>query len=487
MTETISIIIFGASGDLTRRKLIPALFSQYCKNRLPPAFSVVGFSRSEKSHVEFRRHLREGLEEFGGVEYDDRQWDEFASRIWYSRGDVNDAGDFQRLKALLEEIEGGPSDRLYYMSAAPEFFSIIAEQLGKAGMAQEEGASRRLIVEKPFGRDLSSARELSSALHEVFNEDQIYRIDHYLGKETAQNILFFRFANTLFELGWNRNHIDSVQITVAETVDVGHRAGYYDKSGVLRDMFQNHLLQLLALTAMEPPASFKADAVRDEKAKVFAALRPITSVNLRENTLRAQYRGYREAPGVAPDSETATCAALRLHIDNWRWQGVPFYLRSGKALAEKITEITIQFQQPPHVMFPLPEGTGIEKNALSLSIQPDEGIHFKFLAKVPDTVSDMRAVDMNFFYAEDFKGSSIPDAYERLLLDAISGDASLFTRSDGIEAAWRFIDPIIEGWESEAAPPLAIYEPGSMGPAEADEFIARDGRGWLCRCSEQGP
>lgn len=485
MADSTSIVIFGASGDLTRRKLIPALFSQYCKERLPSQFSVVGFSRSEKSHDAFRQHLYEGLTTPGGGEYDTSKWDKFASHVWYSQGDVNNAGDFQRLNALLEELEGSPSDRLYYMSTAPRFFSIITEQLGQAGMAQGEGVSRRLIVEKPFGHDLTSALELNSALHKVFNEDQIYRIDHYLGKETAQNILFFRFANTLFELGWNRKYIDNVQIMVSETVDVGHRADYYDRSGVLRDMFQNHLLQLLALTAMEPPVSFDADAIRNEKVKVFSALRPITGETLRDNTFRAQYRGYREAPGVVSGSETATYAALKLYIDNWRWQGVPFYLRSGKALAEKITEITIQFRQPPHIMFPLPEGVGIEKNVLSLSIQPDEGIHFMFQAKVPDTISDMRPVDMNFFYAEDFMGERIPDAYERLLLDTISGDASLFTRSDGIEAAWRFIDPIIEGWNSDVTPPLAIYEPGSQGPEEADEFIGRDGRKWLCRCIKQ--
>ena len=346
-------------------------------------------------------------------------------------------------------------------------------------MARESEGWRRIIVEKPYGHDLTSALSLNRAVQAVFDERQIFRIDHYLGKETAQNISFFRFGNTVFEPIWNRNYVDNVQITVAEKVDVGHRAGFYDSTGVLRDMFQNHLLQLLTLVAMEPPASFDADAVRNEKVKVLSAMRPILPDQVASKTVCGQYRGYGDAEGVAPRSETATYAALRLSIDNWRWQGVPFYLRSGKAMATKTSEIIIEFRCPPHVMFPLPPGTSIRRNLLALRIQPDEGIHLRFEAKVPDTVTDMRPVDMEFRYAEDFGEITIPEAYERLLLDALQGDASLFTRSDGIERSWELMDPIIEGWEKPGAPPLAIYDRGSWGPAEADDLLAREGRSWI--------
>jgi glucose-6-phosphate 1-dehydrogenase len=361
-------------------------------------------------------------------------------------------------------------------------YEAVVEIVGSAGMAREDQGWRRVVIEKPYGRDLPSALSLNRAVQSVFDERQIFRIDHYLGKETAQNILFFRFGNTVFEPIWNRNYIDHVQITVAETVDVGHRASFYDGTGILRDMFQNHLFQLLALVAMEPPASFHADAIRNERVKVLSAIQPVLPESVAEATVRAQYRGYRDAPGVADGSQTPTYAALRLWINNWRWQGVPFYLRSGKALATKMSEVTIEFRCPPHVMFPLPPGASIRRNILALCIQPDEGIHLRFEAKVPDTVAELRSVDMEFHYRDDFGEIGIPEAYERLLLDALQGDASLFTRSDSIELSWKLIDPIIEGWESPHAPHLTVYEKGTWGPAESDAFLSRDGREWLHGC-----
>ncbi|HEY3280654.1 MAG TPA: glucose-6-phosphate dehydrogenase [Armatimonadota bacterium] len=479
-----TIVIFGASGDLTQRKLVPALFSLFVKRRLHPSTRILGMSRSLFSDQEYRDKLAPGVQDQECLVYDQDTWDRFATQIRYCPGDINKEEDLAGLQRLLKEVEGGPANRLYYLATMPELYAPTVDRLGAAGMTAQDEGWRRIIVEKPFGRDLRSAQELNGRVHAAFDESQVYRIDHYLGKETAQNIAFLRFANAIYEPVWNRNYVDHVQITVAETVKVGRRAGYYDQSGVLRDMFQNHLLQLLSLVAMEPANSFDADAVRDEKSKVLAALRPLTGAQLYQGTMRAQYQGYREEPGVAPDSQTPTYAALRLFIDNWRWQGVPFYLRSGKALAAKSSEVVIQFKTPPHLLFPLPEGRGITPNRLAICIQPNEGIHLSFQAKAPDTVADMRTVDMAFDYESSFGKCSIPDAYERLLLDALLGDASLFARSDAIELAWRFMDPVLQAWEKGMGPELTAYQAGTWGPAEADDLMRRDGRTWLHYCDE---
>ncbi|MCP4425917.1 MAG: glucose-6-phosphate dehydrogenase [Chloroflexi bacterium] len=498
-----TIVIFGASGDLTRRKLVPALFNLYRKNRLPDNYNIVGFSRSDLGTAVFRQRMRAGIDEFVKEPFTEAEWQAFAVHLHYVAGGFVDAADYAQLKTALGEIEVEKANRLYYLATPPRFFAEIVSQLGAAGMVQEgdgetaastgseQAIFRRVVIEKPFGYDLTSAQALNRAIHTDLTERQIYRIDHYLAKETVQNILFFRFGNIMFEPLWNRNYIDHVQITVAESVDVGHRAGYYDQAGVLRDMFQNHLMQLLALVSMEPPASFSADAVRNEKAKALSSIRPMTPDEIAAHTVRAQYKGYLDAPGVPPNSQTPTYAALQLHIDNWRWRGVPFYLRSGKALAQKATEVLIQFKQPPHMMFSLPPEQGLRSNYLALCIQPHEGIHQRFEAKAPDTAAEMRSVNMDFHYDEAFGECAIPEAYERLLLNALEGDATLFTRSDGIEAAWRTIDPILQAWETAPSAllrtgvtPMATYEPGSWGPGEADELLGRNGRRWRYSCAE---
>ena len=476
---TTSIVIFGASGDLTRRKLVPSFFNLFRKRKTPRDLRIIGYGNTVYTDDEFRKHLREGMDQFANFKFTEEEWGLFANNLFYQQGRYTDLADFRILGERLEALENGSANRLYYMAIPPTIFPNIIDLLGLTGQMHENGGWRRVVVEKPFGTGLASAQNLNQQVHKALQENQIYRIDHYLGKETVQNILFARFANTIFEPVWNRNYIDHVQITVAEKVGVEHRAGYYDSVGVVRDMFQNHLLQLLTLVAMEPPASFTASALRNEKVKVLSAMQPMTPAQIALDTVHAQYEGYRSEPEVKPDSITPTYAVLKLHVNNWRWQGVPFYLRSGKNLTEKKSQIVIQFKEPPLAMFPMPADKKMAPNLLVLSIQPDEGIHLRFEAKAPDTVAETRSVDMDFHYAESFGPTAIPESYERLLLDALQGDASLFTRADEVEMAWSLIDPILQTWETVQTPPLAGYAVGSWGPADADSLLARDGRAWL--------
>jgi glucose-6-phosphate 1-dehydrogenase len=481
-----TIVIFGATGDLAQRKLIPGLFNLFCKGLLPDRFAVVGLARTDWSSAVFREQMLAGLKKLVPDLADDERWSDFAPNLQYMLGDATRPEDYETLCTLLADVEKGAANRLYYLSTAPRFFAPIVTHLGEAGLVTETADTwRRVVIEKPFGHDLASARTLNEVVRATLNEHQIYRIDHYLAKETVQNLLVFRFANTMFEPIWNRNYIDHVQITVAETVDVGHRAGYYDRSGVLRDMFQNHLMQLLALVAMEPPAAFDADAIRDEKVKTMRAVRPLTPPEVAARTVRAQYEGYRDTEGIAASSRTPTYAALELYIDNWRWRDVPFYLRSGKALPKKASEIIIQFKQPPHMMFPIPANEPIPANYLALCLQPHEGFHQRIELKEPGQAVKLRSIDMYFHYEDLFQPHSVPEAYETLLRNALEGDPTLFTRGDGIEAAWRVIDTVLEVWQNEDAPPLASYVPGSWGPAEADALLGRNGRHWRHGCVDK--
>jgi glucose-6-phosphate 1-dehydrogenase len=485
------MVIFGASGDLTKRKLIPALYNLAREDYLPADFAVVGVARSAMSSEQFRDKLTEDMKELYSEELDAGTWQEFAKRLHYLPGSGTEEKTFGELKDLLATIDsqyktGG--NYFYYLATSPDLFSPIVQQLGKVGLAHEEGGRwRRIIIEKPFGHDLDSARALNRELREVLSENQIYRIDHYLGKETVQNLLVFRFGNGIFEPVWNRNYIDHVQITAAESIGVEKRGAYYEGAGALRDMVPNHILQLITLTAMEPPVSFAADAVRNEQAKILQAVQPLSPEDVLTDTVRGQYgpgamndeklAGYRSELNVASKSNTETFVAMKLSVDNWRWNDVPFYLRTGKRLKKRLTEIVIQFKRAPFMLFRKTSVDQLTRNRLIVHVQPDEGISLRFGAKVPGPVVSMGAVNMDFRYA-DYFGASSSTGYERLLYDCMIGDATLFQRTDMVEAGWGVVEPVIDVWK--ALPPRSFpnYGSGTWGPREADELIERDGRQW---------
>ncbi len=487
--EPCVVVIFGASGDLARRKLLPALYALGLEHRLPVGLTVLGVARRPGSDEEFRRQMREAVAAHGRTGAPNPvEWEPVAAGLFYYALDYQDPGAYAGLAAHLAKLDaqrGTRGNYLFYLATPPSVFPDVVTQLGAAGLARSQAGYRRIVIEKPIGHDLASARALNGVIAESFDESRVYRIDHYLGKETVQNLLVFRFANGIFEPLWNRAHVDHVQITVAESLGVEGRGAYYEEAGALRDMVQNHLLQLLCVVAMEPPATFAADHVRDEKTKVLRALRPIRPDDVERVAVRGQYdrgaimgkpvSGYREEPGVAPASTTETYAAVRLGLDNWRWAGVPFYLRSGKRLTRRLTEIAIQFRRPPQLLFG-PHVEELSPNSLVLRIQPDEGIALRFAAKLPVQEFQLRPVTMDFRYGTSF-GMAAPEAYERLLLDAMRGDPTLFARADWVEAAWEVVAPIQAAWAA-GPPKLATYEAGSAGPREADELIEREGRRW---------
>jgi glucose-6-phosphate 1-dehydrogenase len=491
-----SMVIFGASGDLTKRKLVPALYSLARDRLLPSAFNVVGVARRDIGHAAFRQAMRESSGQFARRRpVEDALWQTFSEGLYYSAGTFEDPLTYQRLKQLLDELDeqrGTHGNRVFYLSTPPAEYPTIINLLGQHGLINRErsGPFTRVIIEKPFGRDLESARALNRTVHETLREDQTYRIDHYLGKETVQNILVFRFANGIWEPMWNSKYVDHVQLTVAEAIGVEGRGGYFESAGIVRDMVQNHMFQFLCLMAMEPPVAFEADAVRDEKLKILRSLRPLplNPHELAQSVVRGQYdRGavagearpaYREEKGVAPDSSVETYVAMRMFIDNWRWAGVPFYLRAGKALPRRVTEIAIHFKRAPHTLFRgSAQVVADSPNVLSIRIQPDEGISLKFFSKVPGPTMDVLPVPMEFRYGTSF-GAEPPEAYERLILDCMLGDGTLFTRGDEVEASWAWIDRIEKAWQNAAPYDFPNYAAGSWGPEAADQLIARDGRVW---------
>ncbi|HKV42414.1 MAG TPA: glucose-6-phosphate dehydrogenase [Blastocatellia bacterium] len=492
--EPCTVVLFGASGDLTKRKLIPALFSLWQKQLLSPGFSVIGYARTKMSHDEFRAAMRDAVLEFAETEFNQAAWDSFAEGLFYVAGAAQDDAAFQSLGQLLERIRverGTAGNRIYYLSTPPSLYDPIIEQIGKFKMAKPAQGLSRIVLEKPFGRDLETALALNGKLEALFDEDQIYRVDHFLGKDTVQNIMVFRFSNGIFEPVWNRRYVDHVQITAAESIGVGSRAGYYEEAGALRDMIQNHILQLLALVGMDPPVSLEANAVRDEKVRVMRAIRPISHDQVEQCTVRGQYGpgvvdgkpapGYRQEPGVNPESATETYASVKFVIDNWRWEGVPFYVRSGKRMPKREAEIAIEFKRVPHLLFGRSSETSIEPNQLVLRIQPDEGITLRLNAKVPDPrgipETRIREVNMDFLYGSAF-ATNFPESYERILRDAMLGDSTLFARRDMVEIGWSLMQPIMDVWASKKPEDFPNYEAGSWGPDAADKLLERDGRRW---------
>jgi glucose-6-phosphate 1-dehydrogenase len=486
-----SIVIFGASGDLTARKLIPAFYHLVKDGQMPSAYRIIGFARREKTDDSWRQELRAALDQFSRTKpVEEAVWRQFAANVFYCRGDLTDPAAYQKLEQMLAAFGSGPlrENLLFYLATPPSQFGTVIEQLHRAGLLHKEGPGwQRIVVEKPFGHDLASARTLNSELTRYAHEQQVFRIDHYLGKETVQNILMFRFSNSIFERLWNRDIVDHVQITVSEKIGVGERGGYYEEAGALRDMVQNHLLQVLALVAMEPPVSLEAEAIRDEKVKLLKSIRPLTPADVARQVVRGQYfagvvngqpvPGYRQEPKVKSDSNVETYVALKLFIDNWRWSGVPFYLRTGKYLPQSASEVRIQFRPTPNVLFAVQCGQRLDPNAIALRLQPNEGIYLRFNGKVPGTSLGVRPVRMHFSYDAEF-GAYTPEAYERLLLEAIAGDATLFIRRDEVETAWQIVDSIRAGWNGKPLTNREFYAAGTWGPIAADDLLAQSGHAW---------